>query len=279
MQIVIFLFTLAIAVTTGTLGAKAASVPESVTGIWGLTDAEGRCEADGRILLVNSAAVIVFERRGSETSVVFGPAEWAAGALILAREAGDVILPPLDELTSCDRLPEEYYAIFGEAIAFFQGFDAIRRRCDRSSGGACANAIFAFLDVSGDSRLSRAEIARALRAAAFFVGYEAIVAQRKESEPDAGLWDTYRVSVGGIYGASALASLLGPFFTDNLVQSYDFDADGVLSLAEILQDREADSLVGAGGVVGSAAIQTALQGVFRLLQPLLGAATNLFGAK
>ena len=166
---------------------------------------------------------------------------------------------------------------FGEAIAIFQGFDAVRAKCNSSSSKQCIKAVLALIDVSGDNRLSPAEIARGLRAAAFFVGYEASVAQRQAPQSDTGLRDPYRIPVEGIYAAVAVGSLLAPSLAGNLIGSYDFDADGLLSLAEILQDRGDDSLVGAGGTIGFAATQTTLQGLFRLLQQLLGTGTSLFG--
>ncbi len=270
MRIAVLLSAFVIAVGTVATGPEAAPIPESAIGLWGPADAQAGCEGDGRTVLVNSGGVILFERSGPETFIVLGPAEWIAGTLILTRHAGDIVLPPLDDLTRCDRLPGQYYAFFGEAIAVFQSFDEVQSRCDSDSAQRCVRAIFELFDVSGDDRLSRAEIGRALRAGAFFFGYEAIVAGRKETAPDAGLWQTYRVPIDEIYGVSLVASLLGPFFTDNLVQSYDFDADGVLSLSEILQDRGPDSLVAAGGAVGSAAAQTALQGLMAVLQSLLG---------
>lgn len=270
MRIAVLLSALVIAVGTVATGSNAGPIPESVIGLWGPASGPAGCEGNGRTMLVNSAGVIVFERSGSETFIVLGPAEWSAGTLILTRHAGDIVLSPLDNLTRCDRLPGQYYAFFGEAIAVFQGFAEVQSKCEDESPQSCVSAIFGLFDVSGDYRLSRAEIGRALRAGAFFLGYEAIVAGRKELAPDTDLWQTYRVPIGEIYGASLAAALLGPFFTDNLVQSYDFDADGVLSLSEILQDRGPDSLVAAGGAVGSAAAQTALQGLIGVLQRLLG---------
>ena len=193
MRIVIFLSALVIAVGIVATGPKAASIPESAIGLWGPADAQAGCEGDGRIMLVNSGGVILFERSGPETFIVLGPAEWIAGTLILTRHAGDIVLPPLDDLKRCDRLPGQYYAFFGEAIAVFQSFDEVQSRCDGDSAQRCVRAIFELFDVSGDDRLSRAEIGRALRAGAFFFGYEVIVAGRKESTPDAGLGQIYRV--------------------------------------------------------------------------------------
>ena len=40
-----------------------------------------------------------------------------------------------------------------------------------------------------------------------------------------------------LYFAQVAAAALGPFVATNLIDSYDFDGDGFLSLAELMQDR------------------------------------------
>jgi hypothetical protein len=262
----------ALIVSFGSVAAplNAAPVPETATGMWGPASNQAGCGGDGQVFLVNSGGVILFEQKGADSFVVFDPVDWIAGTLILTRQAGDIILPPIATLTKCETLPGQYDAFFGDAIALFQGFDDVQSRCADGSAKRCVQAVFDMFDVSGDERLSQAEISRALRAGAFFFGYESIVAGRKELTAKTDAWELYGVPVNEIYGAALAAALLGPFFTDNLIQSYDFDADGVLSMSEILQDRGADSLVAVGGTFGSAAAQTGLQGLISMVQGLIG---------
>lgn len=243
-------------------------VPKDMTGIRMAPDATD-CQTAERIFLINASSVLIFEQGSAEERVVLGPASAMEGALLLSRPGGEVILgTSFGDYERCDRLPSRYYALFGEALALFEAFDQIARACEGENGQDCLDAAFRFADVSGDGELGPAEISRVLRAVAFFLTYEGVVANRKNvTDP----WEALQVPVTDLAGGAAVASFVSPFFSDNLVSSYDFDGSGAVSLAELMQDRGADELAGAMGTLGSAAAQTGLQALFGALQQLLGA--------
>ena len=112
-----------------------------------------------------------------------------------------------------------------------------------------------FADVTGDGNLTVAEVARVFRALAFYVGY-GIAA---EGAPDK------RVPLSNLHGVVAVANLIAPFFAQSLISSSDFDGNGAASLDELLPDRGGDRLRGVMGTVRSAAVESALKGVFQTL--------------
>ena len=279
MSITRLLFLVVVFASQQLSAASAETIPDSMRGIWVPQEA-GRCEDAKRIFMVGTSAVLVFESDPARESVAFGPSTSIAGALVLTRSDQDVILETsLEDGTRCDRLPGRYYAFFGEALALFNSFDAIALSCERDDSSTCLDTAFRFADVSGDGELAQAEIARVLRAVAFYVAYEITVASRKTSDQtQMDPWEMLQVPTADLAGATVLASMLGPFFSDNLVSSYDFDASGSVSLAELLQDRGPDEIVGAMGTVGSAAAQTGLQVLFGMLQQLAGALPGVMGS-
>ncbi|MGX9963214.1 hypothetical protein ACVFYP_07810 [Roseomonas sp. F4] len=121
----------------------------------------------------------------------------------------------------CAAPPVALAALHGEGAAFLTALEHLEAGCGSGTPGACAAAILAQGDVSGDRLLSSAEIARLLRGAAWLAavqegaGQEAMVAT---------------LGVGGLAGLAA-ARLL--------VESLDYDGDGRLSAAELAQDRAA----------------------------------------
>ena len=91
-----------------------------------------------------------------------------------------------------------------------------------------------------------------VRAAAFFVGYDAI----------SSAYDDPFVPLDSIVVISSLRSALRPL-VDDLIDSYDFDGDGFLSTAELLQDSSIESLEAAAADMASgvpSAFLTALPG-------------------
>lgn len=279
MQVAKLLVAIVILAGPGMSAGAAELVPKDMTGIWVEPNATD-CQTAERIFLISASAVLIFEQGSAEERVVFGPASAVEGALLLVRPSGEVILgTSFEAKKQCDRLPPKYYALFGEALALFAAFDRIARSCEQRSGLGCLEAAFRFADVSEDGELGRAEISRVLRAFAFFLAYEAIVANRLANKKDVrGPWEVLQVSVTDLAGAAALASFVSPFFSDNLLSSYDFDGSGAVSLAELLQDRGADELVGAIGTLGSAVAQTGLQVLFGAMQQLLGAVPGILGS-
>jgi hypothetical protein len=119
-------------------------------------------------------------------------------------------------------LPASTVLLHGEAIAFLQMIDAVKASCG-DDVAQCSALLFAGVDVSGDARLSRAELARLFRVGAYL---------SLLSDQEATLNSDLMAAVG-----AALA--LGPILASAIVNSLDYDNDGVLSLEEISQDRSA----------------------------------------
>lgn len=262
----IFLVGFAAALVLGTLPAVADPVPDQARGIW----SEGSCEPGKTHYLLNSGFVITFLSQKGQTKLIFGPVQWAAGAPLLQRPEGMMLLPPVSTLQRCQALPAEYYAWFGESIALFQAYDEALQRCEGTTVERCAAAIFGVLDIARDGRLSVAEISRGLRAIGPLLAYDVIVSGRKEvADPQARLL----VGTTELFSGSLLASVTGRFVVDGVLRTYDFDGDGFLSLSEILQDRGPVSVTAVTASVSIAASHNALLSLIQNL-PALG---GIFG--
>lgn len=230
----LFFFAAVFAVQT-LLGPSVAadSIPRSARGIW----TTSTCDDDkGATFLANSAAIIWFSAPNADsgTRAYIGPAEWVAGSIVLPEvlpEYGGAILPPVESLTRCQTMPNRLQTPFREALAVFEAFDHVSGECASSSVKRCAAAVIDVIDVSEDDRFSRAEISRMVRAAALFVGYEAIVSI--DDEPF--------VLVEYLSVISSLGPIFRPVVTE-MIDSYDFDGDGFLSADELMQDRSIESL-------------------------------------
>ena len=212
-------------------------IPNSARGVWSTED----CGGSGATFATNSAAIIWWSVHSNEVYV--GPAEWVSGSFVLpelAAEYGGAVLPFTDRLQRCGTMPGRLQSLFPESLAVFEAFDQVATQCDGGSMRRCASAVFDMIDVSGDDRFSRAEISRMVRAAAFFVGYDAI----------SSAYDDPLVSLDSIVVISSLRSALQPL-VDDLIDSYDFDGDGFLSQEELLQDRSIESLEAAANDLAS----------------------------
>ena len=248
-------YILALAWSASPAGAE--PVPDHATGIW----STGECGGDGLAVLVNSTAGVVVQSAGSNTQVALAAAEWVAGFLVLTTERGDeLILPPLDDLRRCGRLPGLLPVLFAEAIAVFKLLDDIRASCEGkdSSMVRCVTVAFDMTDVTDDGKFSRAELSRAIRAAGFFIGYRTVAGERTDPF----------VPLDDLVVAHLVASALGPLVADNLIGSYDFDGDGFVSPAELLQDRGPDE--GYERVVAGLASQMAPEALAALLKSVSG---------
>ena len=240
--------------------ADAARLPDAATGIWGETG----CDDGSRMFLVNRSHVLIVRSDRDRNQIAVFPIEWAADAVIVAHP-DDFMVLPLGDMERCRALPPETYAGFGEAVALFQDIDDMRARCDGESPPACATAVFSTLDISGDDRLSRAEIGRALRAAGFFMSY-AVIAESGEHSGDGRF-----VPADDLYLVSAVSIFAANFLTANVVSSYDYDGDGFLSLEETLQDRFPDYLVGIAGKLDSVANVKDMDSLLRYFSVLMEA--------
>jgi hypothetical protein len=128
---------------------------------------------------------------------------------------------PVEAWRRCDAPPAALAALHGEGIAFLATLEHLEAACGAGTPGACAEAILRQADVSGDQRLAPAELARLVRGAAW------VVAVQEGATQDV---------IAGAVGAGALGGILAARL---LVESLDYDGDGRISAAELLQDRAA----------------------------------------
>lgn len=156
---------------------------------------------------------------------------------------------------SCEGvLPRSQVLLHGEPLALLQVASNAQAVC-QTDRQACANVLFAGVDVSGDGNLSTAEIARLFRVA----GYVAAVSQDDPAMND---------ELSGVMAASLP---LGPLMASAVVNSFDYDDNGSVSLAELSQDRGSliDQLeTNTGGEINSrlSQMKEALKPLGRLLE-------------
>ena len=248
---------IAIAVSV-TQPSAAEPVPDRATGIWSIAG----CGGDGLTVLVDNNAALMFETGGEQTNVAMARAEWLVDSVVLTTEGevGELVLPPLDGLRRCSVLPGGFSLMFAESVAMLRQFDEIETRCtgEEMAAAQCVALAFEFTDVSEDGVFSRAELSRIVRAASFFIGYSINV---KETQ------DSY-VPLEKLSVAWFAASVLGPLVASNLIDSYDFDGDGRLSLKELLQDRSPEQ--GIEGVAAGLAAKVPPEMMSRLTRTVNG---------
>ena len=220
--------------------------PQPLRGAW----FAGECADPQAMLLVTGRAVARVEAeapaklyRLAEVRQVAG---WTLGIAtggeaprIMLREGGtagalETIEP--DPKTRDDRLPGDatpiawrrcaappvvLASLHGEGAAFLAALEHIEAGCAGGAPGACARAIVAQGDVSGDGLLGAAELARLARGAAW------VLAVQEGATQDI---------VAAAAGAGAVAGLVAARL---LVESLDYNGDGRLSAEELAQDRAA----------------------------------------
>lgn len=117
-------------------------------------------------------------------------------------------------------LPRSQALLHGEPVALLQVVSDAQGIC-QTDRQACADQLFAGIDVSGDGNLSTAEIARLIRVA----GYIATVSEETAANND------------DLAGVLAAGLPLGPLLASAIINSFDYDDNNVVSLAELTQDR------------------------------------------
>nr|WP_232371234.1 hypothetical protein [Desulfogranum marinum] len=213
--------------------------------------AKGSCTEPEQIGLFSSFGAIIFfpssilfiEADDSQTSYPFTYDNVMSGMTV-----------------TCEKLPPQHYAMFGETIAMFQAFDKINTTCTVGSDKVCIQSMFDFADVTGDGQLTVAEITRIIRGLSYFVS-NSLTASESAGQP---------VPYERVYTGITVIGFAGPMFAKNLVASVDFDGNGAASLDELLQDRGPHSLIGGAGALGATSYQVILQGIFEALSKSFG---------
>ena len=199
--------------------------------------------------------------------VAVASAEWVGGSIVLTTklDGGEILLPPLGDLKRCTSPPASLAITFAETLAIFQRLDEIGTHCGDRINLRCLADAAEIIDVTDDGLFSKAEISRAIRAAGFFIGYS--IATDGKTDPFVPLEELYLAQLG--------ATALGPLVATNIIDSYDFDGDGFLSLDELMQDRIPEEGLERSAATllaeaSPAVVSTLLESLFRAFD-LLGA--------
>lgn len=225
--------------------AQPTAWPESLRGTWAL----GECAAPAVLLQVNARGIARLPETGEQryTRLVrftpagdwlvgFGEDESASRLMLRARDGGldlaeptakllDRELPgastPVASFRRCTKIGGSLAALHGEGLVFAAALDGMEAACEgeRASSDGCIQAVMAYADVSGDAKLAPAELARLMRAMTWLVMTSA-------GAP----LEAVALGVGG----GSIAGLAAGWL---VIASYDYDGDGKLAPAELLQDR------------------------------------------
>ncbi|MDB5369505.1 MAG: hand protein [Roseomonas sp.] len=130
---------------------------------------------------------------------------------------------PVQAWHRCPAAPPGIAALHGEGVTFLSALEGLEAACGTGSPSPeiCLAAVMREGDVSGDGRLSVAEIARLARGATW------LLAAAEDATPETALV----AGGGGMLAGVALGRLV--------MESLDYDGDGKLSVAELGQDRVA----------------------------------------
>ena len=248
--------------------------PSRFRGIHGTADASGSCTLDHPLLLLSASTAVYISESDGRTKVIIGDAFWSDDAGLLARGDDFSILPAIDALDQCSVLPPALQAGYGETFAIFDGIDDLRAQCADGRATSCVEQLFSLLDVSPDRRLSPAEISRGLRAVGMFLAYEAIAARQRSQAGETGSLADAVVPLDTLFGTTFALGVAAPFVTTSLLSSYDFNADGFLSVAEVLQDRENLDIDALSVIIAS---RFGEDGIRSVLSVLIASMTRMAG--
>lgn len=278
------LFTCFLLVLGWAFPASSNQLPSNMTGVYGkLSDIDKGCDAFSQVLMVNQSNVIAIRPLDVAVHVMVGDTVWRDNKLILKRSAGQRVLENFDGMERCNDAPSKIATFFGEALALFRVQDRINQQCRHGAARQCLLAVMDFLDVSRDNRLSEAEIARGMRALSFFWAYEGLVGKNIASGQrlfPSNAW----IDVSELYAVSFAVTLSTPFITGSLIKAHDFSGDGMITIDELLQDRERMSMdqlrTTIGAQLGSDGIRGILNSLPSMLQTLSqGLGAGMFGLR
>lgn len=238
------------------------SYDENWVGVW----RQGTCTGSGMTLVANGMDVVTFTGLDIQAEVSISKATFR-DRLILLTEGGRNQAIATSGLTECSGLPSKLQIAFGEAMSLFLQYGELVDSCSQSTSDLCVRNAFALADVTGDGLLSRAEISRIGRATAFFVGYETAKSLRSLTSSN-----SHPQSVIGsdLYGSTIASNLVAPVFSANILASYDYDSDGLLSFDELLLDRESVNVEDLSLLIGPETFQTGITTLLDVFQQLRG---------
>lgn len=122
----------------------------------------------------------------------------------------------------CPTLPAGSRLLFGEMTSVLLSVDAALAGCaDDQPADQCVRRIVRGLDLTGDGGLNRAELSRAMRAAALYA---------------AGHVEDWTLNTDAVLSQLTMAPV-APLVATMLLGSFDYSGDGMLDAAEISADR------------------------------------------
>lgn len=225
--------------------AQPTAWPEALRGTWVL----GECAAPAVLLQVNARGIARLPEAGEQRYtrtlrfapagdwlVGFGEGETAPRLMLRARDGGIDLAEPASKLLDselpgaatpvagfrrCPSIGGALAALHGEGLVFAAALDGLEAACEgeRGNSDGCIQAVMAYADVSGDGKLGLAEVARLVRAVTWLI-------LTTEGAP--------LEAVAAGVGAGSVAGLAVGWL---MIASYDYDGDGRLAPAELMQDR------------------------------------------
>ena len=118
----------------------------------------------------------------------------------------------------------------------FDELDGLIGRCETGPEAACADELWRFADVTGDDRLTGAELTRFIR-----LVVEWGIAEQAAASGGTDGADPFADS--DRFGALAAAGLIGPFIARLVIENYDYNGDGVLERGEVFADSDEGQFV------------------------------------
>ena len=233
---------LALLLAPGLAAAQPALVPDALQGAW----FQGECARPDALLQLTHRAAARVPREGAGRLLRFqalrqqegwliGTGRGAEAPRLMLRAAGEALetaepgakaredrLPgeaPLARWHRCEAVPPAVALLHGEGVAAMAALEHVEAACGGADTAGCLAAVVAQADVSGDGRLTRAELARLARGAAWLVAVQEGVAGER------------------LAGAVAAGALAGQLAAQLTVEGLDYDGDGRLSAEELTQDR------------------------------------------
>jgi hypothetical protein len=226
-------------------GSFATEVPKQFRGTW----AYPSCEQPTETVLLYHQAYLWIGSRGTELRGVSlakaQPADWTRvedsngtpyffklnspdklAETFLPRGATKQATPTKEwgsvVYESCKgQLPAELVLLHSEPVALLNVIEEIAPWCS-TDRARCVKALFDALDVSRDGSLSKAEIARAVRIGAY------LTAVSGNEYP----------STEQLSGVTLAAIRMGPEISEAIINSFDYDNSGGVSLTELSLNRE-----------------------------------------
>jgi hypothetical protein len=112
-----------------------------------------------------------------------------------------------------------------------ENLQEILEKCNDQGERGCADALWAFVDVTADDRLSMAELTRFFR-----IATDAALSDQAKAAAAAGVQADPAMAETDRFMALGGAFLSGPIAAQLVIANYDYDDDGVIAKSELYHD-------------------------------------------